>query len=250
MRISGNNEPADDGASREFVIAHEYGHHLANHRNNAPFDNPAVDWGPKRWASYHRVCQGVAAKVYYPGNQGSRYFENPGEAFAEAFAFNRFPAAAVPWAWIASLRPDANSYLAIQRDAFDPWSGATADKRQGRFAKIRKKRRRGNRRHESSGTNKRLDRQKKQKRKKRRRTKPKRFGTPLDGKLTLTVNGTRRANLDLRLRDSNNRLLARSEGIGSKEVVTYTLCGEQGVTAWVRRHGRSRARFWVTAQIP
>lgn len=222
MIINGNDTTASDGATRDFVIAHEYGHHLANNRNNAPFDNPAVDWGPKRWASYHRVCQGVAAKAYFPGAQTMpRYFQNPGEAFAEAFAFNRFPTAPVPWAWTASLRPDANSFAAIQRDALDPWNGATTDTRRGRFGK-----------------------------KKRPRKKRKRIATPLDGNLTVSTRGTERANFDLVLRDFQGRLLERSEGAGSRESVRYLLCGEQGVTAWVRRHGRKKARFRVIAQVP
>jgi hypothetical protein len=41
-------ETAPDGASIEEVAAHEFGHHIANHRSNAPWS--ADSWGPKRWA--------------------------------------------------------------------------------------------------------------------------------------------------------------------------------------------------------
>src|SRR3954447_10679469 len=86
MLISGNDTTGTDGATREFVLAHEYGHHVATHRSNSPFD-PTVDWGTKYWATYEHVCEGVDANQLFPGDEGTHYFENPGEAFAESFAF-------------------------------------------------------------------------------------------------------------------------------------------------------------------
>ena len=221
MVINGTNTTASDGATRDFVIAHEYGHHLANHRINPPFDSPAVDWGPKRWASYERVCEGVAAGTLFPGNEGSRYFQNPGEAFAEAFAFARFPTAPVAWHWIESLRPDANSLAAARGDALEPWTGPGTVKRQGRFAK-----------------------------RKRPKRKAKNFGTALDGDLTLRLNGKAGADLALILRGSNGRELEQSDGVGSKEAVSYRICGEGSISATVRRQIRQRTRFFLSAQIP
>ncbi len=56
--LSGDDTPAPEGASREFVLAHEYGHHIARHRESpSPFP-PAIDWGTPRWSSYENVCQG------------------------------------------------------------------------------------------------------------------------------------------------------------------------------------------------
>ncbi len=221
MVINGNDTTAPDGATRDFVIAHEYGHHLANHRNNSPFDNPAIDWGPRYWTSYERVCQGVRAGVYFPGDEADHYFENPGEAFAESFAFNRFPTAPVPWAWIASLQPDPNSFAAIQRDALDPWTGADTDKRKGRFPNRR-----------------------------RPRKKLKQIATPQDGDLTLKLAGPDRADLALKLKGPDGRILERSDGVGSQEEVSYTICGEKSVTAVVRRRGRRLTRFKLTALRP
>ena len=40
--------------SAEAIIAHEYGHHVAANRSNAPW--AALDWGTKRWATYIQVC--------------------------------------------------------------------------------------------------------------------------------------------------------------------------------------------------
>jgi len=221
MVINGNNTTASDGATREFVIAHEYGHHLANHRINPPFDNPAIDWGPKRWASYERVCEGVAAGAYYPGNQGSRYYQNPGEAFAETFAFARFPTAPVAWHWTASLQPDTNSLAAAIADAVTPWVGPRSEKRQGRFSK-----------------------------RKRPKRKVKKLGTALDGDMTLKLNGPARADYLLILRGPDGKELERSDGVGSKEAVSYRICGEGSFSATVRRQERKRARFFLNGQLP
>jgi hypothetical protein len=226
MVINGSDAPAPDGASREYVIAHEYGHHLANHRNNAPFANPAIDWGTKNWASFAHVCQGVRAGRYFPGNEGSHYFQNPGEAFAESFAHNRFPSDPVPWEWPDFPDPHTGAFPAIQTDALDPWNGPDADQRSGRFPK-------------------------KQKRKRRTKVnrKVKRFDAPRDGDMKLTLNGPDRADLALKL-FGDGRLLAQSDGVGSNEQVSFQICGERHFTAIVRRHSRRRIHFSLNALLP
>ena len=104
--LSGNEETSSDGASRDFVLAHEYGHHVAQHRHlPAPFGG-AVDWGTERWASLEKVCQGRRHGRFYPGDEGSHYFEDPGEAFAEAFARYRFPADPVRWRYSCGAEAD------------------------------------------------------------------------------------------------------------------------------------------------
>jgi hypothetical protein len=219
MIINGNDTTAADGADRNFVIAHEYGHHLANHRDNPPF-NPAIDFGPKYWASQMRVCQGVRSGALAPGDQGGRYRENPGEAFAEAFAFNHFPAAPVQWAWTPSLRPNAGAFSAIQQDALDPWTGRATERRRGRFAS------------------------------RRRRRVTKAFSTAQDGLLTLILAGPDRADMSLRLRNSDGRLLERSDGIGSHEQLSYTICGERSLRVVVKRRGVPKTRFRLRALRP
>ena len=73
--LSGNAEPAPDGAGREFVLAHEYGHHVAAHRDvPAPFP-AAIDWGTERWASAEGVCRGYRAGDYYPGDEERNYYD-------------------------------------------------------------------------------------------------------------------------------------------------------------------------------
>ena len=67
----------------EEVVRHEYGHHIALHRLNTPWE--AIDWGPKRWASAMDVCARVARREAFPGDEGPNYTLNPGEAWAETY---------------------------------------------------------------------------------------------------------------------------------------------------------------------
>src|SRR5256885_1188394 len=72
----------DSGVSAEAVAAHEYGHHVAAHRSDAPW--PAIDYGTKRWSSYEQVCAKTRANQLFPGAEDiPNYTRNPGEAFAE-----------------------------------------------------------------------------------------------------------------------------------------------------------------------
>ena len=217
MVISGDDSGPmpPDGAFRDFVIAHEYGHHLANHRSNPPF-LPAIDYGPKLWATYERVCEGVRQRVYFPGDEGDHYYDNPGEAFAEAFANRRYPNQVI-WNWNQSLRPDAKAFAAIDSDALDPWTGRTRVRKRGRVP---------------------------------RHAARKRIATPLDGTMTVKLHGPFAADLDLVLRDLRGNRLGVSRGLGSSERVGFTICGEAAVRAIVRRQGDRGGRFKLTAIRP
>src|SRR5437763_4870418 len=48
-----------DAPPAKEIAAHEYGHHVANNRNDAPWS--AVDYGAKRWSSYENICAKAAA---------------------------------------------------------------------------------------------------------------------------------------------------------------------------------------------
>jgi hypothetical protein len=221
MLINGSATTGSDNATPDFVIAHEYGHHVANHRSNAPFGNPSTEYGPKNWASWAGVCAGVRAGRYFPGDEGDHYRDNPGEAFAESYAHDRFPSDPVPWEWPDFPAPDANAYVAIQKDALSPWTGDHPVRHNGRFGHRRKV-------HKQATD----------------------FATPLDGDLTVTLKGPDKADLALKLKDSQGNVVARSDGLGSHEQVRYTVCGQRSFTAIVRRHGHKRARYKLTALEP
>ena len=69
------------GATTSYVVAHEYGHHIAANCSDAPF--PAIAYGPKYRASEELVCARTLAGRLAPGDEGSRYGSNPAEACAE-----------------------------------------------------------------------------------------------------------------------------------------------------------------------
>lgn len=119
---------AHTSASRSFlqqIAAHEYGHHIANSRDNTPWHysaNSAFDYGPKRWATYQRVCERVAAGTAFPGGAWDR---DPSEAFAEAYRLFANVALGrpdyLPFQADRSFLPNQEALEAIQADVFDPW---------------------------------------------------------------------------------------------------------------------------------
>jgi hypothetical protein len=161
--------PPESDYSVEYVIAHEYGHHIAAHRSNAPL--PAIDWGPKRWASYELVCVNTMRGRLAPGDEGEFYLANPGEAWAEAYARLVFPDEA--WRFTSLLRPTQGSLLAAMADVAQPWTKRSVATFEG------------------SGT------------------KAFRLPLTLDGAFTVTLDAPRRTKYDLVLR-SAGRVLERS----------------------------------------
>lgn len=209
IAIAGDDYPAPDGASRDFVLAHEYGHHLARHgRNPRPFP-AAIDWGTPRWSSYEGICRGARRRKIFPGSLGLHYFRDPGEAFAEAFARYRFPQSEVPWRWLPSLRPDAGAFRAIREDALDPWRGRGGLQLAGRL--------RGRR----GGPTVRS------------------FSTPLDGMVSLRPTGPRRGRYRIRLLSRSGRVL-RSVGRlhGPRRGLNFTVCGQSRLRVALQSRGR------------
>jgi len=220
LLISGNDTTGTDGASREFVLAHEYGHHVADNRFNPPF-LPTVNYGPKYWTTYEHVCEGVRAGTYVPGaEEGDDYFRNPGEAWAESFAFNRFPDAPVKWAWIDSLKPNAAALAAVTRDTLRPWAGPAKTVFSRRFRK--------------GGA----------------ASFTRRIKTPLDGSVVLALSGHPGENLNLILRNGAGRVVKRSIGPTANERINYTACGDRGFSAVVKRAGPAAGRFKLTISRP
>ena len=89
--ISGYEEADGDGATFDFVLAHEYGHHVATTAKCRRPSAARSTGGPSAGPASRTSARASAAAGSIPGDEGSHYFEDPGEAFAEAFAHLRFP---------------------------------------------------------------------------------------------------------------------------------------------------------------
>jgi hypothetical protein len=109
------------GVPHDFAIAHEYGHHIANSQPGSAL--PALEAGTIRWATYERVCQLTRSGRLFPGDQGTHYWEDPVEAFAQSYARLNRPTARVSWQYTPLLQPTATSLEKIHADVTRPWSG-------------------------------------------------------------------------------------------------------------------------------
>ncbi|MEX0972279.1 MAG: hypothetical protein WDZ46_03370 [Solirubrobacterales bacterium] len=219
--ISGNDAPATDGASREFVLAHEYGHHVARHRETPRPFPAALDWGTARWSSYQNVCRRARAGVLSVGSFGLRYFRDPGEAFAESFAHLRFPESGVPWRWLRALKPDAGALEAIRKDTLDPWLGRTPLRLAGRVPP----------RGEGPAV--------------------RAFRTPLDGAVSLRPAG--RPRYDLSLLNRAGRVLRSSRhdhGRNGGQRLNFTVCGQSRLRLAIHPSARRAGAFKLQIQRP
>jgi hypothetical protein len=195
--IGGYEEADSEGATFDFVLAHEYGHHVAQHREMPTPFGGAIDWGTERWASVEDVCQGKRSGRLYPGDEGSHYFEDPGEAFAEAFAHLRFPELSVPWRYMPALRPDPAAFKAIREDTLTPWQGRTSFTLAGRVPA----------RGEGAAVES--------------------LSTPLDGTVSLRPASLHRRGYELALRSRAGRLLRRSDRrLDPHHQLDFTVCGQ------------------------
>jgi hypothetical protein len=196
---SGDDVP--ERATAQSIVAHEYGHHLANSRDNPPW--PSEDYGTKRWATYERVCPKTRAKALFPGDETDHYKLNSGEVFAESYrvyAEQKLGLPSAPWLAVdASLQPDATALQLIGEDVSDPWTGPSVSTVDGGFRSY-------------TGD-----------------ARTVRFATPLDGVLTVTLRGAAGSSLDARLFDpSGRRLLAETtSGARTLKTVRYVVCGER-----------------------
>lgn len=115
MTVSGEHAEIA-GIPRESVIAHEYGHHIANNRVGGIWSAFAA--GTPRWSTYERVCEHKRAGEAFPGNQGARYWSNPGEAFAQSYAELVAPTA--EWHYSPLFQPDPTALRKLREDVLDP----------------------------------------------------------------------------------------------------------------------------------
>jgi hypothetical protein len=196
------NEPAS-GFDPDEVARHEYGHHIALNRSNAPW--PAFDWGPKRWATAARICPRVHWNDAFPGDESLLYKRNPGEAFAEAYRVlvdTQLGEAHPSWPLVdSSFYPDQAALDAVEQDVTSPWKGPT----EHSFLE-------------------------------RGKVSEHRLTTPLDG--TLTVRLTGRARLALVGDDAQPMRPTLQRG----RTLTYQVCGQRSVTVVVTSRSDTAGR--------
>jgi hypothetical protein len=193
-------EDPDPEISAESVVAHEYGHHIAAHRVNAPW--VAVDWGTKRWATYEQVCARTRGGTLFPGDEQQHYRLNPGEWFAESYrVLNERRLGMTESAWEivdGSLVPDDAALSLLEQDVVTPWIGSTAASFTASLA----------------------------------RTRTYSISTPLDGTLTATLRLPARARARLDLLSPTGAVLVRGA-----TTVRATVCGTRSYRVRVTRLG-------------
>ena len=210
-RLVAAGEPVN-GVNPQEVVRHEYGHHVAANRLNPPWQS--IDWGTKRWATQANVCSRAGAGSAFPGDEGSRYTLNPGEAFAETYrVLNdvRGFGAAIDWQLVdASFLPNTDALQAVEQDVFRPWTGPTATVVHGRFR-------------ETGGGIWTMQ-----------------LPTPLDGSLSVDLSFPATTRYHVVLTDEGGRrVLARGSPSGAtSESLTFVICGERSPRLLVTRRGR------------
>jgi len=130
-------EDLSEELTAEAILAHEYGHHVANSRPNPPWG--ALTYGTKRWASYVNVCAAVLAGQFFPGDGAEHYDLNPAEGFAEAYRVTnqrRLGVGEMPWLLVdGRFYPDSTSMTLIEQDVLDPWTAHNTVTFRGRFTR-------------------------------------------------------------------------------------------------------------------
>jgi hypothetical protein len=196
-------EPVNSPMPLEMLVAHEYGHHLAGAR--AGFGWPASTWGAKHWATYEGVCQGLRTGQLYEGTGGVRYWDQPGEAFAQAYAFYHYRDE-VPW-WWSFAEPNEGAFAAIRDDVVTsshPRNSTLSARLSGT----------------ADGSSQPLS-------------------TPLDGRLRLRLEGGPSGRYALVLRSPEGTVLKATRW-RTRPRLRYLVCGARSFTVEVRRRSGAK----------
>ena len=210
--LASPDDTLDEPPARE-IVAHEYGHHIANNRSDSPL--LAEDYGTKRWASYENICARSASGELSPGNEGVSYTENPGEAFAESYRvlnLTKEGDTSISWDIVdESLYPDAKALSLLEQDVVSPWAGPTLSHVKGSFG---------------NGVARKIV-----------------LTTTLDGTLVARLHAPSNGAFRLSLWNGS-RLIERSVS-----TVRYQICGQRALTLKVERL-RGRGAFTVDISKP
>ncbi len=211
-------DPSSD-FSAEAVVTHEYGHHVAAHRSNAPWR--AIDWGPKRWASSMQVCAKARIGQLIPGAEDSLQYElNPGEGWAETYRVlneRRLGVPEPPWEIVSqSLYPTDAALAAAEQDVTTAWQTETTSVRTAALSRTT-------------------------------RTRRYTFATPLDGtlKVTLRPSAGLRAALDVYAGSARVTHAVSARAFSR----TSTICGARSYTIRVTEVG-GKGSFRLTVAKP
>jgi hypothetical protein len=214
--------PGEDplnGLSAEAVITHEYGHHVAANRSNAPW--AAIAYGPKRWASAIQVCARARRGELAPGAEDPvRYEVNPGEGWAETYRLlneRRRSSAESPWRVVSNaLYPDAAALAAAEQDVTSPWAQPAAGSRPGTLTRTT-------------------------------RTRTYTIPTQLDGTLKVTLRSSAGARVALDVFASSTRLV---HAVGARTLSrSTTICGQRSLRVRVSAV-RGSGRFSLAVTTP
>jgi len=216
--------PAEDSPgvpTAQAILAHEYGHHVANNRVNPPW--AAVDWGTKRWATAESICGRTAAGELAPGDEGANYDRNPGEGYAEAYRVlnqRRLGLGETPWQVVTtSLYPSPASLTALEQDVVRPWTKPTTRTLRGRFTKAGPR---------------------------SRRTV---LATPLDGNVVATLRAPARTRYVVELQLLPSGRVVRAASTGRAAVVRAVACGTRSAAVRVTRT-RGTGQYSVVVSTP
>jgi hypothetical protein len=189
------------------VLTHEYGHHVAQSSDNTPWR--AVDYGPRRWATYVGVCKRTASGELAPGDESNRYQLNPGEAWAEDYRVLNERRAGLPetgWGVVDQrFYPDQGTLDAVVLDVTNPWKGPTASTVHSSFTA-------------------------------RATGRGFKVSTPLDGTFRVTMSSPARTKFTLRLVDpATGTVLGSSTGAERVKTVEANVCGQRTLQVQVKR---------------